>query len=324
MSHQEHKKPVVLVSGATGAQGGSIIKYLLQDGGFSVRGFTRDGKSSKAQALEKQGVSIAQGDLKDKKSLDAALVGVDYFFLVTQFWEKCTEEEDYQQGAIAVSSIKDAKSLKHVVFSALPGAFIHTGNKLQVPHFDSKWRAAMLLQSLGISYTLVFASYYNENWASWFKPNTSADGKTTMGVPMEGKRFGQGSIGDIGLVTLPAFKNPHAFNGKIIDFATEQLNVTECVANYNRANGTHVAPLEVPYKVFAKFGFPGAEELAIMFAYFQVIADSRAANPSNPYAALGVRAADYILADKRAFPALQSQEDFFRHHRAPASSAPSH
>jgi len=306
----DNKKPLILVSGATGAQGGSVVKHLLA-GGFRVRGLTRDTKSSKAQALQALGAEVVVGDLKDRKSLDAALVGADGFFLVTQFWEKHSEDDEVEQGVTAIEAAK-AANVKHVVFSTLSSPSIAAG--MRVVHFDGKWKAALALIGSSLSYTLVFMPFYMENWSTWFKPHTGADGKQTMGAPMGGKPFVQGSVADLGAVVALAFKFPQLYNEKVLEFAADNLTVTESVAIYNKVHGTEVVPVEMPVEAYAKLPYPGAAEMAEMFKWYQWVADHRASG--NPYSALGVKPRDYVLVDSSVSDKFTSLEAFFRAQRS--------
>jgi len=310
MSEKKAEKPIILVSGATGQQGGSVVRYLLKDGGFRVRALTRDTKSQKAAALVRQGVEVVAGDLKDWKSLDAALVGAHGFFINTQFWEKCTEEEEFEQGSVAVAAAAAANT-PHVLLSTLPGAFVATGNKLKVPHLDQKWRIALLLQATGLTYTLLFVPNYMDGWGKMLKPSPGPDGKSKFTIPMGGKRFGMSQIADLGIITTPIFKDPAHYNGKLVDLATQQVSMADLTAIYNRTHGTEVGFYEPAWEDFAKYPFPMAHELGVMFAFFQWIADRRIAEPCNPYAPLGIRASDYILVDIIKQPLLASLEAHF-------------
>src|SRR6478735_7343876 len=98
------KKKLILVTGATGAQGGSVARALLADEHFSVRILTRNGSSPKALELKAAGAEVAQGDLDDTASLIRAMRGCYGVFGVTNFWEHFDRE--YQQGKNLIDAVK--------------------------------------------------------------------------------------------------------------------------------------------------------------------------------------------------------------------------
>src|SRR5689334_15924545 len=99
-------KRMILVTGATGAQGGGVARQLLKDAKFRVRCLTRDPKSPKAAALGRAGAELVKGDLADTRSLTAALTGCYGCFGVTNFWEHFGGE--YQHGINLVDAVKAA------------------------------------------------------------------------------------------------------------------------------------------------------------------------------------------------------------------------
>lgn len=107
-------KPLVTVFGATGAQGGSVIKFLVKDGGFRVRAVTRKPDGEQGKQLAQQGVEVVQADLDDVPSMQRALKDAEIVFGVTNFWEVFGKER--AQGHNLVEALKAASSLKHVVF----------------------------------------------------------------------------------------------------------------------------------------------------------------------------------------------------------------
>ena len=127
----------ILVTGATGAQGGSVARHLLERGRFAVRALTRNPGSEAANALRDAGAEVVQGDLNDPASLRAALAGCYGCFGVTNFWEHFGGEEE--QGRNLIDAVA-ASDIQHFVFSSLPHVSKPTGGELDVPHFDIKAR----------------------------------------------------------------------------------------------------------------------------------------------------------------------------------------
>jgi len=172
------------------------------------------------------------------------------------------------------------------------------------------------VQASGLSYTLAIPPAYFDNWGTFFRPNAGPDGKTAFTLPTGGKPWVQCAIGDMGEVLLPVWHDPANYNGKFIELASENLTLNQCVATYNKVYGTNHGANDVPVAVFAKFGFPGAGELAAMFEWYQLVADRRAKNPLNPYPEIGLRASDYILASRENFPHFQTFEAFLTARKA--------
>jgi len=117
----------ILVYGATGKQGGSVVKHLLSDGGFKVRAVTRNLDSDKAKELKKLNVEVVKGDLQDKNSILEALKGVDAAFLVTNFWQDMGKTE-LSDGKNFVDAAVESK-LKYFVWSGLENVEKQTNGK---------------------------------------------------------------------------------------------------------------------------------------------------------------------------------------------------
>src|SRR5262245_4536778 len=118
----------ILVTGATGLQGGSVVRALQKKGGFTVRALTRDASSPKAAKLKEKGVEVMAGDLDDRASLDAAMRGAHGVFSVQTIGKK---EGDEQRQGIAVAEAAAAAKVEHLVYSSVDGAERKTG----IPHF---------------------------------------------------------------------------------------------------------------------------------------------------------------------------------------------
>ena len=128
-------RKIVLVTGATGLQGGSVARHLLRSGKYNVRCLSRNTTSDKARALRQAGGELVAGDLGDRASLKAAMRGCDVVFGVTNFWEHF--EGERQHGANLVDAVAETK-VPRFVFSTLPSAKSITGGKITVPHLDIK------------------------------------------------------------------------------------------------------------------------------------------------------------------------------------------
>ena len=141
-------KPIILVTGATGRQGGAVARELL-DRGYQVRGLTRNTQSSRAQALVQLGLEMVKGDYDDVASLERALDGAYGIFGVTDFWEHGFEQE-VQHGKNLIDAALRS-NVQHFVFSSVASANQDTG----IPHFDSKWEIEKYLRASAVPYTVV-------------------------------------------------------------------------------------------------------------------------------------------------------------------------
>jgi uncharacterized protein YbjT (DUF2867 family) len=159
-----NKNEKILVTGATGHQGGSIARELLKLG-FNVDAMTRKPDGEKAKVLAELGANIIQGDLDDAVSLKRAVKDVWGVYSVQNTWEAGVEKEE-QQGKRFAEISKEA-GVQHFVYSSVGSAHRNTG----IPHFDNKWRVEETIRSLKFpSYTIIRPVFFMENFLSpWFK-----------------------------------------------------------------------------------------------------------------------------------------------------------
>jgi uncharacterized protein YbjT (DUF2867 family) len=127
----------VLVTGATGQQGGAVARHLLKRPGFVVRALTRDSAKPAARTLAQSGAEIMRGDLNDPASIRRAMEGAYGVFSVQNFMETGFEGEVRQGKALADAA--KAAGVQHFVYTSVVSADRHTG----LPHFESKWQIGM-------------------------------------------------------------------------------------------------------------------------------------------------------------------------------------
>ncbi len=129
------EKKKILVTGATGAQGGSVADFLLKSGNYSVRALTRDAGSEKALNLKDKGAEIAEGNMEDVNSLMDAMKDCYGVFGVTSFWEHFQKE--FEHGKNLVDAVSKS-NIEHFVFSTLPNVKKISDDKYEAPHLDLK------------------------------------------------------------------------------------------------------------------------------------------------------------------------------------------
>lgn len=257
-------KKTILVTGATGAQGGSVARYLLNEGNFRVRALTRDANSDKAAVLKQAGAEIVEGDLADIESLRSAVQGCYGVFGVTNFWEHFDKE--YEHGKNLIDAVAES-NVEHFVFSSLPPAKQISGGELEVPHFDIKAELENYARKLIPNTTFVHVAFYYENFLSFFPPQKQADGKFAFGFPQGETKLAAVSVDEIGGVVLAIFSQPEEFKGKTIGIVGDDLPPAEYAATMTRLLGKAIKFNHIPREVFSAFGFPGADDLANMFDF---------------------------------------------------------
>jgi uncharacterized protein YbjT (DUF2867 family) len=169
------EKKVIAVTGATGAQGGGLVRAILADpsGGFAARAITRKVDSDKAQALAAAGAEVVAADLDDPASLERAFAGAHGAFCVTNFWEHFSPEKELAQAGNLARAARHA-GVVHVIWSTLEDSrrFIPlTDDRMptlmghyKVPHFDAKGEADALFAQAGVPTTCLRTSFYWENF----------------------------------------------------------------------------------------------------------------------------------------------------------------
>jgi uncharacterized protein YbjT (DUF2867 family) len=255
-------KPIILVTGATGAQGGSVARFLLQRGQFAVRALTRNPDSAAAQALREAGAEVVRGDLGDRASVDAALEGCYGVFGVTNFWEHFGGEVEHGNNLIDAVA---AAGVQHFVFSTLPDYHALSSGELSVPHCDIKAALERRVREMGLPATFVHVAFYYENFATFFPPQPQEDGSFGIGFPQGDTPLAAVSVEDVGGVVAAIFEQRDRFLGQKVGVVGDDLPVHAYADAMSRGTGRRIAYQHVPREVFASFGFPGAEELANMF-----------------------------------------------------------
>jgi uncharacterized protein YbjT (DUF2867 family) len=255
-------KPIIAVFGATGAQGGGVVRALSAQGKFRVRALTRD--PSKAAGLADE---VVAADLTRPDSLPAALEGAHGVFLVTNFWERGTDE--IAQGRAAVEAAK-AAGVSHFVWSTLPDVEQISGGRFHVPHFTNKAKVDALVRAAGFEHsTFVKAPFYFQNLQGVLGPQPMPDGARGWVVPLPAaaKVIHMGDIGELGQVVAGAFANPERVGaGAMLAHAAGTYSFEDVAAAF-RARGHDLVVREVPAEVYATF-YPGADEMAQMMLYW--------------------------------------------------------
>ncbi len=268
-------KKTILVTGATGAQGGGVARHLLARGRFNVRALTRRPDCEEARALRQAGAQIVQGDLEDLDSIRAALTGCYGCFGVTNFWEHF--EKEYGLGKNLADAVKRS-DVEHFVFSTLPNCKQISDGKLEVPHFDIKAQLEAYARGLAVKATFVHVAFYFENFLTFFPPQKQADGSFAFGFPQGEIPLAAVAVEDVGGVVSVLFENPQESLGKVVGIAGDERTGDQYAETMTRILGAKVIYRHVPREEFAALGFPGAEDLANMFEFNRLYIPTRKAD----------------------------------------------
>src|SRR3989475_8301499 len=205
----------VLVTGATGKQGGHLVRALLARG-HSIRALTRKPASAGAAALAARGVTIVTGDFEDQDSLERAARGVDTVFAMSTPFENGAKTEARE--GINIVRAASAVGVSHLVYSSVAGADRATG----IPHFDSKFEVEKEIRRSGVPFTIVAPVFFMENFlADWLAAGI-AKGSIAMALPAT-RRLQQIALADIAQFNALVIERRESFLGKRIDIASDEL-----------------------------------------------------------------------------------------------------
>jgi uncharacterized protein YbjT (DUF2867 family) len=267
---------ILAVIGATGAQGGGLVRAILDEpkGGFRARAIARNPGTNKAKQL---GVEVVAADLDNEASLDRALDGAYGAYFVTFYWAHFSPEKEKAHAAAMARAAKRA-GLQHVIWSTLedtrrwvplddsrmPTLMEH----YKVPHFDAKGESDRYFADQGVPTTFLLTSFYWDNFIDFgMGPKAGADGNLSITLPMADRKLPGIAAEDIGRCAYGIFKNKDIYLGRTVGVAGEHLTGGEMASSFSRALGREVAYNAVDPEVYRGFGFPGADDLGNMFQF---------------------------------------------------------
>ena len=296
----ENKK-IIAVVGATGAQGGGLVRAILNDpdSEFKARAITRNPSSDKAKELKEQGAEVVEANLDDKESLEKAFEGAYGAYCMTNFWEHFSPEKEMQQAKNMADAGKEA-GVKHMIWSTLEDTrkwfpldddrMPTLMEKYKVPHFDAKGEADQYFIDNHVPYTLLFTSFYWDNFIHFgMGPQKGEDGELAITFPMNNKRLPGIAAEDIGKCAYGIFKAGDTYQNKIVAIAGEHLTGKEMADIFSEVYGKKIKYNAVEPEVYRNFDFQGADDLGNMFQfkaeeeeYFCTIRDVNATHKLNP------------------------------------------
>ncbi|HXN47235.1 MAG TPA: NmrA/HSCARG family protein [Bryobacteraceae bacterium] len=262
----------ILVTGATGAQGGGVASHLLSSGRYAVRCLVRGLQSEKAAALRKAGAEMVLGDFEDPASLKAAMKGCSGVFGVTNYWQAFDREVPQGRNLVDAAA---ASGIEHFIFSSLPSAAKLTHGQLDVPHIETKAIIEDYSRGLGLPATYVHVAFYYENFLTFFPPRRIEDGSYVFAFPQGDAPLATVSVEDLGGVVTALFDRGAPYLGRVLAVAGDEQPCQEYAATMSRITGQRIAYHNMSREAFAALGFPGAGDLANMFELFRRFIPSR-------------------------------------------------
>jgi uncharacterized protein YbjT (DUF2867 family) len=274
---------LILVTGATGQQGGAAARHLLAHG-WRVRGLTRSASADKARALQERGAEVVEGDLYDRASVDAALQGAYGVFSVQNFWlPEVGAEGEVRQGSLLADAAQ-AAGVQHFVYTSVGGAEKNTG----IPHFDSKWAIEQHIQALGLPATVLRPVFFMDN-LNWSRASILQGTYNSTGIRPD-RTMQMIAADDIGGLAALAFEQPGEYLGRSLEIAGDELTDAQTAETLARVIGrpVQVAPPQ-------QWGNRNTEEGQKMVRWFNEV---------------GYQAD--IPALRQAYPPLRTFEQFLR------------
>jgi uncharacterized protein YbjT (DUF2867 family) len=268
---------MIAVTGATGAQGGGLVRAILDDptGGFTARAITRDPASDAAKALSSEGVEVVQADLDDQASLTDAFAGAHGAFCVTNFWEHFSPEREKAQAANLARAAYTA-GVEHAIWSTLEDVrtYVPVGDYRmptvmdKVPHCDAKGEANRFFRQAGVPTTYLYTSFYWENMISFgMGPTRDPDGTLTIALPLADAKLPSIAAHDIGGCAYGIFHEGQQWIGRSVGIAGGHLTGADLASGLANALGQEVRYSAISPAAYRALGFPGADELGNMFQF---------------------------------------------------------
>ncbi|MEI6499551.1 MAG: NmrA/HSCARG family protein [Armatimonadota bacterium] len=294
-------KQTIAVVGATGAQGGGLVRAILSDpaGGFAARVLTRAPNSEKAQQLAALGAEVVAADIDDEDSVTRAFEGAYGAYCVTFFRAHFSPEQEKAEAKTMAQAAQKA-GVKHVIWSTLEDTrqWVPLSDdrmptllgKYKVSHFDAKGEANQFFTDLDLPVTFLLTSFYWDNFINFgLGPRRGADGTLAIALPMGDKKLPGIAAEDIGKCAYGILKGRSEFVGKTVGIAGEHLTGAQMAAALSTALGEEIRYQELTPDQYRGLGFPGAEDMGNMFqfkrdfeSYFCGARDPEVARRLNP------------------------------------------
>jgi uncharacterized protein YbjT (DUF2867 family) len=247
----------ILVSGATGLQGGAVLRHLVACR-FPVRVLVRDPESEQARLIGSADIEMIRGDLTDRDSLDRALDGVEGVFAMATPYEKGPEAE-VAQGTTLGDAAK-AAGVRHYVYSSVGAANRDSG----IPHFQTKTRIEAHLRTLGLPLTILRPVFFYENFNRYAMQQVGDAYEIRMPMSPE-TRLQMMAADDVGSFVTLAFGQREEWVGRELEIAGDELTMAQIAETIQTYSHVHTDFVQVPAEEIRAYN----EDAALMYAYFE-------------------------------------------------------
>lgn len=273
------EKRVITVFGATGSQGGGLVRAIQQDPSsqFTARAVTRDVNSDKAKELAALGAEVVQGDVDDPDSVRRALEGAYGAYFVTFFWSHLSVDKEKAQAQTFANAAKEA-GIQHAIWSTLEDVrkwypvdddrMPTLNGNYKVPHFDGKGECDRFFAEADVPTTYFMPAFYWDNFVGFGSgPHRGEDGKLVLTLPIGEAKMAGIAAEDIGKCAYGVFKRQDLI-GKVIGVSGEDLTGREYAEQMSEAIGEPIEYRPLTFEQFRNLGFPGAQDLGNMFQFY--------------------------------------------------------
>ncbi|MFL6441534.1 MAG: NmrA/HSCARG family protein [Nitrososphaeraceae archaeon] len=243
----------ILVTGATGQQGGTLARLLLQKK-HKVYALTRNTQSPAAQDLRNKGAKIVKGDLDDSDSLKQVVNGIDSIFLMGTPFEDGTEAET-RRGKLMADIAKENK-VEHLVYSSVANADKNTG----IPHFESKYKIELHIKNLGIPFTIIGPTFFMENMLGLGLQQGQ------LALPLSPSSIlQQSALENIAEFSALVLEHRKPFLGKRIDIASDEVTGERATKILSNELGYRIKYVQIPLEQVRQAN----EDMARMYEWYE-------------------------------------------------------
>jgi uncharacterized protein YbjT (DUF2867 family) len=245
----------ILVTGATGQQGGSLARLLLQKK-HKVYALTRNAQSSAAQDLRNRGANIVKGDLDDSDSIKRAVKDTESIFLMGTPFEDGTEGET-RRGKLMADIAKE-NNIEHLVHSSVANADKNTG----IPHFESKYKIEQHIKNLGIPHTIIGPTFFMENLLG---PGLE---QGQLALPLSSSSvLQQSALQNIAEFSALVLERRKPFLGKRIDIASDEVTGEQAARILSNVLGYKIRYVPIPLEQV----YQANEDMARMYEWYEKV-----------------------------------------------------
>lgn len=291
-------KPIILVTGATGAEGGSVARALIKQSKFHVQILTRNPHSQKALVLQRAGAEIVAGDMNNIESLKLAIKDCYGVFGVIN--SNGNYNKEYELAKNLIDAVYQT-GIHHFVLQTFPDYNRLSNGKYPVPEFDTKARLEEYTMYLKIPTTFIHPAFYYENFLTFFPLQKDNNDGYYFGFPQGNTKLAMASVEDLGKVVASIFDQPEKYIDKVAGLVGADNTCHEYAAILSKVLNKNVYYNHIPRNIYAAYNFPRAEEMANMFEVQRLHITSRQQDLEESY---------------ELNPSMQSFEKWVEKHKA--------